>query len=217
MNISQYAKKRHATKAFDPSRKLPENVIAELRELIRFSPSSVNTQPWHFIVASSEEGKKRIAKAAENGYTYNVPKIRDASHVMVLCTRTTLDDTHMAMVLEQEDKDQRFINPAAKAAQHGSRQLYANSHRYDLKDAQHWMEKQVYLALGTLLLGAATLEIDTVPIEGFDARVLDEELGLRAKGMTSVVLVGLGYHSGEDFNAKLPKSRLPRESVFTEL
>jgi nitroreductase/dihydropteridine reductase len=217
MNISQYAKKRHASKAFDPSRKLPENIIAELRELIRFSPSSVNSQPWHFIVAASDEGKSRIAKAAENGYPYNVSKIRDASHVMVLCTRTALDDGHLATVLEQEDEDQRFINPAAKTAQHGSRQFYANLHRYDLKDAQHWMEKQLYLALGTLLLGAATLEIDTVPIEGFDARLLDEELGLRAKGLSSVVLVGLGYHSAEDFNAKLPKSRLPQESVFTDL
>jgi nitroreductase/dihydropteridine reductase len=217
LNISHYVQKRHSAKAFDPARKVPENIITELREIIRFSPSSVNSQPWHFIVAASEEGKSRIAKAAENGYPYNAPKIRNASHVMVLCTRTALDDAHMTMVLEQEDKDKRFINPAAKASQQGSRQLYANLHRYDLKDAQHWMEKQVYLALGTLLLGAATLEIDAVPMEGFDARVLDEELGLRAKGFTSVVLVGLGYHSAEDFNAKLPKSRLPRESVFTDL
>jgi nitroreductase/dihydropteridine reductase len=217
MNISQYALKRHATKAFDPDRKLPANIIAELRELIRFSPSSVNSQPWHFIVAASEEGKSRIAKAAEHGYAYNVPKIRNASHVMVLCQRLALDDAYLTTVLEQEDKDKRFINPAAKASQNSSRQLYANLHRYDLKDARHWMEKQVYLALGTLLLGAATLEIDTVPMEGFDARVLDQELGLQAKGFTSVVLVGLGYHSAEDFNAKLPKSRLPQEAVFTDL
>jgi nitroreductase/dihydropteridine reductase len=79
------------------------------------------------------------------------------------------------------------------------------------------MEKQVYLALGTLLLGAAALEIDATPIEGFDPRVLNEELGLRERGLTSVAIAALGYRSADDFNARLPKSRLPIESVLSEL
>ncbi len=75
------------------------------------------------------------------------------------------------------------------------------------------MEKQVYLNVGTLLLGASTLEIDAVPIEGF----VDEEFGLREKGYTSVVIVPLGYHAEDDFNAKTPKSRWDAETVFTEI
>ncbi len=35
--------------------------------------------------------------------------------------------------------------------------------------------------------------------------------------MTSVVLVALGYRSQDDFNAKLPKSRLPIAEVISEL
>ena len=46
-------------------------------------------------------------------------------------------------------------------------------------------------------------------MEGFDAKILDEELGLNARGLSSIVIPSLGYHSSEDFNAKLPKSRLP--------
>ena len=38
------------------------------------------------------------------------------------------------------------------------------------------------LALGTLLLGAATLGIDATPIEGFDPQALDQELALNEKG-----------------------------------
>ena len=37
--------------------------IEQLKTLLRYAPSSVNSQPWHFIIASSEEGKARIAKA----------------------------------------------------------------------------------------------------------------------------------------------------------
>ncbi|WDZ95283.1 oxygen-insensitive NAD(P)H nitroreductase [Herbaspirillum sp. WKF16] len=217
MSIVQYARKRHSTKAFDPARKIPEGVIAELRELLRLAPSSVNSQPWHFVLASTEAGKARIGKAAEAGYPYNLPKILNASHVLVLAARTAIDDGHLEALLAQEERDGRFVNPEAKAGTRASRLMYSNLHRYDQKDAQHWMEKQVYLALGTVLLGAAALEIDAVPMEGFNARVLDEELGLRQQGFSSTVLVGLGYRGADDFNAGLPKSRLADAVVFTDI
>ncbi|HNE15787.1 MAG TPA: NAD(P)H nitroreductase, partial [Rhodocyclaceae bacterium] len=67
------------------------------------------------------------------------------------------------------------------------------------------------------LLGAATLELDAAPLEGFDTQILDAELGLAERGLTSLVIVALGYHSSDDFNARLPKSRLPAERVITRL
>ena len=36
-----------------------------LENLLRFSPSSTNLQPWHFIVAGTAEGKERVANAAQ--------------------------------------------------------------------------------------------------------------------------------------------------------
>lgn len=100
--------------------------------------------------------------------------------------------------------------------QHKGRSYFVNMHRFDYKDAQHWMEKQVYLNVGNFLLGVSTLNIDAVPIEGFDARILDEEFGLREKGFTSLVIVPIGYRSVEDFNASLPKSRLEFSEILTE-
>jgi nitroreductase/dihydropteridine reductase len=41
------------------------------------------------------------------------------------------------------------------------------------------------------------------------------ELGLRERGLMSVVLAAFGHRSEQDFNASLPKLRLPREQVFT--
>ncbi|WP_386342022.1 oxygen-insensitive NAD(P)H nitroreductase [Xanthomonas citri pv. citri] len=217
MNIVSHAKRRHSTKAFDPTRKVPAKVIAELRELVRLSPSSVNSQPWHFVVAASDHAKARVAKAAQGRFTYNEPKILNASHVFVLCARHAFDDSHLSTLLSQEDQDGRFINTDARSAQRNSRQSYVDLHRYDLKDAQHWIEKQVYLALGTLLLGAATFGVDACPMEGFDAKVLDEELGLRPRGFTGIVLVGLGYSGDGDFNKALPKSRLQTDVVFSDI
>ena len=66
-----------------------------------------------------------------------------------------------------------------------------------------------------LPLTAAAAGIDACPMEGFDPRILDEELGLPARGLASVALVALGYRGAGDWNARLPKSRLPRDAVLT--
>lgn len=218
MDIARIALSRHTCKAYDPSRKIPDAQIEQLKTLLRYAPSSVNSQPWHFVIAATDEAKQRIAKATtQPPYSSNAPKILNASHVVVLCARTALDDAHLAKLLELEEGAGRLPTPEGKEMQHKGRSFYVNLHRFDIRDTQDWMEKQVYLALGTLLLGAATLGIDATPIEGFDPRVLNEELGLRARGLTSVVVAALGYRSDDDFNAKLPKARLPVETVISEI
>lgn len=217
MDIVQVARERRTVKAYDSARRIPAGIVERLRELLRLAPSSVNSQPWHFVMASTPEGKERIAKAADAGYQYNAPKIRDASHVVVLASRVEPDASHLQAVLAQEERDGRFINDAARTSQDGSRKSYTNLHRFERKDVAHWHEKQTYLALGTLLLGAAALEVGATPMEGFDAAVLDRELGLREKGYTATVIVSLGYGGNDDFNAKLPKSRLAEDVLFTDI
>lgn len=96
--------------------------------------------------------------------------------------------------------------------------MFVNIHKQDYKDTQHWMDKQVYLNIGQFLLGVATLGIDATPMEGVEVSVLDEEFGLREKGHSSIVVVALGYSdSDKDFKSKLPKSRLPYETILTEV
>uniref|UniRef100_UPI0020C47274 nitroreductase family protein n=1 Tax=Salmonella enterica TaxID=28901 RepID=UPI0020C47274 len=90
-------------------------------------------------------------------------------------------------------------------------------HRVSLKYDHHWKAKQVYLNVGNFLLGVAAKGLDAVPIEGFDAEVLDAEFGLKEKGYTCMVVVQVGHHSVEVFNAGLPKSRLPLENSLKEV
>ena len=156
-------------------------------------------------------------KSTDAGHTYNSPKITDASHVIVMCTKTLMDDVHLQILLEQETKDGRFANEQFRQGQHTGRSFYANMHRFELKDAQHWMEKQTYIALGYLLLGASAMGIDACPIEGFNPAVLNEELGLRDKGYSASVIIALGYHADNDINQTLPKSRLPQDFIFSEI
>jgi len=217
MDIVSIALQRYSTKAFDASKKLTADEAEKIKTLLRYSPSSTNSQPWHFIVASTEEGKARVAKSAAGGYVFNERKMLDASHVVVFCAKTAMDDAWLEKVVEQEDADGRFATPEAKAANHKGRTFFADLHRKDRQDDHEWMARQVYLNVGNFLLGVGAMGLDAVPIEGFDADVLDAEFGLKEKGFTSLVVVPGGHHSVEDFNKSLPKSRLPEETVVTEI
>jgi nitroreductase/dihydropteridine reductase len=217
MNLPDLLQTRYTTKAFDPTRKLSAEQAAQIEALLRMSPSSTNAQPWHFVIASTEAGKSRIADTMAGGHAYNEPKVRNASHVVVLCSRQALTDDDLTAVLDQEQADGRFATPEAREGQRKGRLHFVNLHRFERRDAQHWADKQTYLALGFLLLGAAALGMDACPIEGFDQGAVDAALGLREKGLSSAVIVALGFRSEGDFNAKLPKSRLPADSVITRI
>lgn len=216
MQLTDALNRRYATKAFDATKKLPEAVVEQLFALLRLSPSSTNIQPWHFIVASTEQGKARLAKGAGGRYSYNESKILNASHVVLFCARTQVDEVHLQNVLAAEERDGRFTaKPELKNAAHNTRVAYLNEHKYIKKDVPHWLDKQVYLNMGSFLLGAALLEIDAVPLEGIDQAVLDAEFDLNSFDLTAVTAVALGYRADNDFNADLPKSRLAIDDIFT--
>ncbi|HEY6528062.1 MAG TPA: oxygen-insensitive NAD(P)H nitroreductase [Cellvibrionaceae bacterium] len=218
MNISSLVRNRYATKAFSADKNIPQHQLTQLYDLLRFAPSSTNSQPWHFVLAQTPEGKARVATAAHGSYASNASKINRSSLCVVFCAKTQLNDEYLEQVLQQEEHDGRFAaDPAFKISVNNGRKMYADLHRKELNDAQHWMEKQLYLNVGFFLLGAAALGLDAVPIEGIDPVVLNRELDLTAQGLTAVVLVAVGYRADNDFNAKLPKSRFAAEQLMTFL
>jgi nitroreductase len=55
-------------------------------------------------------------------------------------------------------------------------------------------------------------------MEGFDPDKVDEILGLRARGLRSVILLPLGYRATEgDWLANLKKVRRSREDFVSEM
>jgi len=83
MDTLATAKTRYATKAYDAEKKIPQAQFEKLLEILRFSPSSVNIQPWHFLVAESDQAKQRIASALTGNYVYNAAKVLNSSHTLV--------------------------------------------------------------------------------------------------------------------------------------
>lgn len=217
MTIKEALQWRYSTKKFDTSKRISDADFEQIKTLLQLSPSSVNLQPWHFIIADSAAGKARVAKGAQDFFSFNASKITDASHVIIFCTRLDADETYMQHLLTQEEHDGRYAAAEHKEMMANGRATFTNIHRNDLQDLSHWMEKQTYLNMGGLLLGAAALGIDAVPMEGVDIQALNKEFNLPEKGFTATGVVSLGYRSTEDFNANLPKSRLSQTEIFTVL
>lgn len=217
MNLKETLNWRYTAKEYDSSKTISESDMKEVKNLLRMSPSSVNLQPWHFIIAETEEGKKRVAKGTQGFFHFNEPKVLNASAVVVFCSKIDVDEQYYKHIANTEDKSGRFPNEDIKNGFLGAVKTFAGIHKYDLKDLQHWMEKQVYLNIGSFLLGVASLGIDATPMEGIDVKALDEEFGLREKGYTSLVAVSIGYRAKSDFNStdKTPKSRLTESEIIT--
>jgi len=214
MNIEQIVKARHTSKAYDGSRKLSAEQQQQVFDLLRYSPSSVNSQPWHFFAITSDEGKQQILPAIMET---NQSKVLNASMVIVFTTQAEITDTHLNALLAQEKKDGRFRSEDSEANQDKGRRFFIGLNSETAEQQRDWMARQAYISLGFLLLGAPGLGLDATPIEGFHADKMDELLGLKEKNLTSVVVATVGYRSEGDFNADLPKSRLAQELVITQL
>ena len=217
MDLLKVLQSRYTTKAYDASKKIPTEQFNQLLEILRLAPSSINIQPWHFFVADHTAAKERIAKALVGKYDYNAPKVLDSSHTILFCTKADIDAEHLDQLLSQDDQSGRFKDEQAKQGQKETRSGYIDYYRNEKGDIQRWAENQTFIALGQMLLAAGIENIDATPIGGFNEEILSDELGLSKQGLIPSVLLTLGYRSEQDFNAKLPKSRLNPEVIFTHL
>jgi nitroreductase/dihydropteridine reductase len=196
MNFTELANNRYTTKKYDPIQKIPTEKIDQLKEILRLSPSSINSQPWKFTVISDEALKAELAAVSY----FNEQKIKDASHLVVF---SSIDD------LSQFEKQ---INEHLPEGSVG----YYNTFLKPLPEAEikSWLQNQVYLSLGFFLSACASMEIDSSPMEGIQAGKYAEILNL--EGYKPLFAVAIGYRNPEDANqpSVKPKSRLEMTDIL---
>jgi nitroreductase / dihydropteridine reductase len=76
--------------------------------LLRSSPSSVKSQPWHFVIASTEKAKQKLSKSTQDGFIFNNAKVINASHVVVFCAKTQIDENYIQHILQTEESVWEF-------------------------------------------------------------------------------------------------------------
>ena len=207
---------RHTVKKYDATRKIPPADLDVLYEAMRLSASSINSQPWKFIVLESDEAKTRMSKTFANMHHYNLPHVFDSSQMILFAYNPKYNREDYAKVVDKGIVDKRTQPEKREAAFGGF--LFAELNTSESGDTSTWTKAQTYLALGNTLHILARLKIDSTPMEGIDIELVNKEFSEELDGYQCDVALAIGYHHPEDdFNAKLPKSRLALNDVLVRI
>jgi nitroreductase len=200
---------RYATKKMDPSKVVPQDKVDAIVDAIRMSPTSSGTQPFELFVVTNPEIRSQIAEAARDQ-----AQITDGSHLLVFAAWDTYTNDRIDEVVD--------LNIKARGDLPMLRAYYDNlKSNYVPREAETnyaHAARQAYIALGIGLVAAAEQEVDSTPMEGFSSDAVDEILGLKERGLRSVVLMPLGYRDeAGDWLASMEKVRKSRDTIVTEV
>lgn len=181
---------RHACKKFDATRQIEADAFQKILEYGRLSPSSFGMEHWHFVVVQTPELREKLREAC-----WNQPQITDSSHVVVILAKTAAVEPHSAYV--QRAFARRGLSAEAQQAYLARYAAHNASEIQPYMTTFAWSSKQCYIALANMMTGAASMGIDSCPIEGFSKAEVEALLAVDSSQYGVAVLVAFGYRAGE--------------------
>lgn len=181
---------RHACKVFDENKKIPDEQIKQILSSAVISPSSFGMEGWKFLVITNDELKAKIRP-----HCWDQIQITSCSHLVVVLAAienlkpsSLVPQKRFARRALPQDKIDAYVN------------LYANHLKDVLSDDEkiyQWSARQTYIALANMMSMAASLKIDSCPIEGFSKNDVEKVLNLDTKKWQLSVIVPFGYRINE--------------------
>ena len=200
---------RYATKKFDASKTIPDDVWDAVAKSLVLTPSSFGLQPWHFVTIRDQKIKEELLP-----HSWGQAQVTDCSHFVVLTAKTSMTedeiDAFLARTIEIRGGKIDQLNPYRDM-------MVGFTKNMDAAAKLQWAKLQTYIALGQLMTAAAVLGIDACPMEGIAPAEYDRILGLEEKGLTTSVACALGYRCPDDKYATAPKVRFDESDVLTLL
>lgn len=207
---------RYTAKKYDSSKRIAQADLDVIYEAMRLSASSINSQPWKFIVIESDQAKQRMDDTFANMFQFNQPHIKACSHIILFAHNPKYTRENYAKVIDTDIANKR--TPAEKREQSFGAYAFVDLNTDESGNNEQWTKAQTYLALGNTLHVLARLGIDSTTMEGVDSQLIGSIFEKELDGYVCDVALAIGYHhSEEDYNASLPKSRLAAEEVIQVL
>ncbi|MBD8500885.1 nitroreductase family protein [Paenibacillus arenosi] len=194
---------RRSVKEYDPEVKISKEVMTAILEGATKAPSSVNMQPWRFVVIESKEGKEKLAPLAK----FNQPQVLTSSAVIAVFAdmenATYMDEIFSKSVehgyLPQEMKD--VVMSMYKP-------YYDTISAADLRDVNYIDGGLVSMQL---MLVARAHGYDTNAIGGYEKAQIAEAFDMDKERYQPIMLISIGKAAKEGY----PSYRLPVETVAT--
>lgn len=194
---------RRSIKQYDPTVKISREEMSEILAQASKAPSSINMQPWRFLVIDTAEGKEKLAPLA----SFNIDKVMSASAVIaVFGDRQNFDYAeeiygkaveHGYMPEEVKEFQLNYFKP-----------LYEGISAEQLKDI---VMLDSGLVAMQLMLVARAYGYDTNPIGGYDKERIAEAFGMEKERYIPVMLITIGKALNEGFSSY----RLPIDTITT--
>lgn len=200
---------RYATSIFNENKIIPEDLIQTILQAANLTATSFGIQPFQMILLEGKQWREKLESA-----TFHQKNVQTCSHLLVLAHRTDIDKNYVEEYTRFMEKV-RELDHGALVGFSKSCTKYLDSIDDDFK--RQWLSKQIYTVCGNLMTSCAVLGIDACPMEGFNAKLIDEILKLEEKNLHSVLLFPMGYRSEKDKYARIPKIRKPLDEMVIRM
>lgn len=193
---------RHACKVFDESKKISAEDMRFILEVGRKSPSSFGMEAWKFLVITNDALKAKLKPLC-----WDQAQITSCSHLVIILAGIE------SVKVESGEVEKRFARremPQEKLDMYMG--LYANHLKETLSsDANiyQWTSKQTYIAAANMMSAAASIGIDSCPIEGFEKERVEELLELDTTKFQVAMVLPFGYR----INPQSTQNRLAFDAV----
>ena len=200
---------RYAVKKFDPGRVLPGVEVDLLKMAFNLTATSYGLQPIKMVVVSNKALQQELLR-----FSHNQAQVVQASHLLVLCIEKEIDNDYIHRYF---DRIRQVRGTSEEILIPFREDLIREFTARDSIEVAGWARNQAYLALGNLLTICALRKIDSCPMEGFEPEGYDTLLGLEALGLTSVLVLPVGYRAEDDMFSGFKKVRRPLEKSIIEI
>jgi 3-hydroxypropanoate dehydrogenase len=159
---------------------VPEPVLRELYDLVKFGPTAANTTPARFVFVQSPEAKARLAALSSGS---NGPKILKAPVTVIVGYDLDFPETLDKLFPNAPGAKNWFGDPVAKEV--GA-----------LRNSS--------LQGGYFILAARALGLDVGPMSGFDNAAVDKEF-FAGTNIKSNFIASIGYGTEEGLFPRNPR------------
>ncbi|KJD57418.1 nitroreductase family protein [Bacillus velezensis] len=194
-------KGRRSIRNYDPAVKISKEEMTQILKEATTAPSSVNAQPWRFLVIDSPEGKEKLAPLA----SFNQTQVSTSSAVIAVFADMNSDDY-------LEEIYSKAVELGYMPQEVKDRQIAALTAHFEKLPEQ--VNRETILIDGglvsmQLMLTARAHGYDTNPIGGYDKEKIAEVFGMDKERYVPVMLLSIGKAADEGYASY----RLPIETI----
>lgn len=203
LSLKQAIESRHSIKEFNPDITISHEIMEEMITLATKAPSSINLQPWRFVVVESDESKATIRDHVH----FNTRQL-DTSSAFVLVLSDNNHKNDLDRIMQQNVKegymDQNIKDENTKVIQ----QLLDQT-----PDESMYTQGMMDSAMAAMqfMLVAKDYGFDTNPIGGFDREAILQALNIDGGRYTPVMFIAIGIAAKEHY----PSSRHDVSEILT--